>query len=108
MTGEQERERESTLGRGHTKTAHACREDVLTRKVQECDVFVPILSLEYEESVWCLGELKLALNLKKAIIPIWHSGDYPPPRTILRMQVGDIIIIIIVAPPVGLWSPSYG
>ncbi len=40
-------------------TTHSRREDVLTK---ECVVFVPILSTTYEESDWCVGELKMALN----------------------------------------------
>ncbi|KAG1681521.1 hypothetical protein FOA52_014027 [Chlamydomonas sp. UWO 241] len=37
-------------------------------------------------STMCLAELRLALDLNKPIIPLWHSGSYPPPKLVLRLS----------------------
>jgi hypothetical protein len=50
--------------------------------VEDCKVFVVLCSPTYGdpvESPWTKRELEMADNLKKPLIPVWHSGAYPPP-----------------------------
>ena len=48
--------------------------DGLTR----CDVFVALISTHYADSIWCIRELQEVDRLMKHILPIFHSGTYPP------------------------------
>jgi hypothetical protein len=53
----------------------------IQRAVRDCAVFVPICSATYGSPVrsrWTLRELELADARNKHIVPIWHSGTYPP------------------------------
>ncbi|KAG1676232.1 hypothetical protein FOA52_006449 [Chlamydomonas sp. UWO 241] len=63
-------------------------EDILTEKVDACTAFVAVISSTYEESHWCRAELEIAHNQGKLIIPLWHSGSYPPSK--LRMRLNGI------------------
>jgi hypothetical protein len=50
--------------------------------VEGCRAFVAVCSATYGDervSPWTFREIALADSLKKPIIPIWHSGRYPPP-----------------------------
>ncbi|KAL6764560.1 hypothetical protein V8C86DRAFT_3128782 [Haematococcus lacustris] len=46
--------------------------------VLACDVFVPLCSRTYGATKWTRRELHLADAEDRPIIPVWHSGDYPP------------------------------
>jgi hypothetical protein len=50
--------------------------------VEACQAFVILCSPTYGDpavSPWTKRELELADNLKKPLIPVFHSGAYPPP-----------------------------
>jgi hypothetical protein len=50
--------------------------------VETCQAFVILCSPTYGDPVvspWTKRELELADNLKKPLIPVFHSGTYPPP-----------------------------
>ena len=60
--------------------------DIWPRTVQEgvlnCRAFVVMCSTSYGDervSPWTFREIALADNQMKPIIPVWHSGVYPPP-----------------------------
>jgi hypothetical protein len=53
----------------------------IQRGVEECQAFVVLCSPTYGDDVaskWTKRELELADNLNKPLIPVWHSGPYPP------------------------------
>ena len=53
----------------------------IQRGVEDCKAFVILCSPTYGDAVrspWTERELVLADALKKPLIPIWHSGPYPP------------------------------
>jgi hypothetical protein len=53
----------------------------IQRAVRDCAVFVPVCSATYGsplKSRWTLRELELADARNKHIVPVWHSGAYPP------------------------------
>ncbi|GFR39834.1 hypothetical protein Agub_g328, partial [Astrephomene gubernaculifera] len=47
--------------------------------VINCEVFIALCSPSYGSSPWTFREFQLADNKEKCILPIWHSGPYPPP-----------------------------
>lgn len=60
----------------------------ITRAVQGCVAFIPIISSSYgskAQSEYTYKEYLLAQSLKKAIMPVHHSGDYPPLDLALHM-----------------------
>ncbi|GLC45467.1 hypothetical protein PLESTB_000317200 [Pleodorina starrii] len=50
----------------------------IQQAVAQCQVFIMMCSPGYGENKWSFNEFQMADNEKKAIIPIWHSGAYPP------------------------------
>ena len=50
-------------------------------------MFVAIISVNYPTSFWCENELRLAMEQGKLVIPIYHSGTYPPEN--LEMRLGE-------------------
>jgi hypothetical protein len=53
----------------------------IQRGVEDCAAFVILCSPTYGDaaaSPWTARELVLADNMKKPLIPVWHSGPYPP------------------------------
>jgi TIR domain len=51
---------------------------VITAAVRGCEVFVPICSPTYGATRWTKRELQMADRLNKKMVPIWHSGTFPP------------------------------
>ena len=54
---------------------------VIQKGVESCKAFVALCSPTYGDtnsSKWTYRELVLAANLEKLLIPVWHSGPYPP------------------------------
>eukprot|EP00457_Paulinella_chromatophora_P001934 gb/GEZN01001937.1/.p1 GENE.gb/GEZN01001937.1/~~gb/GEZN01001937.1/.p1 ORF type:complete len:882 (+),score=199.54 gb/GEZN01001937.1/:56-2701(+) len=50
--------------------------------VERARVFIPITSPTYgseSSSIWTYREIQMADNERRTILPIWHSGAYPPP-----------------------------
>jgi len=47
--------------------------------VNHCAAMVVICTETYGATTWTLRELQLADNKGKPLIPVWHSGTYPPP-----------------------------
>ena len=43
-----------------------------------CAAFVPVCSPGYGASPWTLRELGMAVRLQKVIVPVFHSGTFPP------------------------------
>ena len=69
---------------------------MIERGVEQCKAFVVLCSETYgDESPWIARELALADNLRKPLIPVWHSGAYPPKAVAIylagtqRIPVGD-------------------
>ncbi len=54
--------------------------DTIQRGVDECKAMVVLCSPSYGDiaSPWTKRELVLADSLRKPLIPVWHSGPYPP------------------------------
>lgn len=55
--------------------------NTIQQGVEDCKAFVVLCSETYGDeavSPWTKRELVLADNLKKPLIPVWHSGPYPP------------------------------
>ena len=53
----------------------------IQKGVEDCRAFVVLCSASYGDaaaSPWTKRELELADNLKKPLVPVWHSGPYPP------------------------------
>ena len=53
----------------------------IQKGVEDCKAFVILCSPSYGDeavSPWTKRELVLADNLRKPLIPVWHSGPYPP------------------------------
>ncbi|KAL6756861.1 hypothetical protein V8C86DRAFT_27314 [Haematococcus lacustris] len=46
--------------------------------ITDCQVFIPVCSKTYGDTKWTLRELHAADVANKEILPLWHSGDYPP------------------------------
>ena len=72
--------------------------ETIQRGVEQCKAFVVLCSPTYgdgEKSPWTMRELVLADNLKKPLIPVWHSGVYPPTAVAIylgekqRIPIGD-------------------
>jgi hypothetical protein len=55
--------------------------------VEGCTAFVVLCSPTYGDTKWTKRELHLADDLDKLILPVWHSGPYPPKAA--RMVLGD-------------------
>ena len=47
--------------------------------VLSCKAFVVLCSPTYGATEWTEAELSLAKNEGKPLVPVWHSGPYPPP-----------------------------
>jgi hypothetical protein len=45
---------------------------------RDCAALVVLCSPTYGDTVWTKRELVMADNLRKPLIPVWHSGPYPP------------------------------
>ena len=60
-------------------------EENIIHAVESCHVLVALISTHYADSPWCKGELKLATDKGKLIIPVFHSGEYPPHDLVLRL-----------------------
>lgn len=74
-------------------------ESMLVSGIEESSVFVPVCTATYgnpEHSEFTHKEFLLAHNIKKRIIPIWHSAEFPPPAlasylaTTQRVPSGDV------------------
>ncbi|KAL6749459.1 hypothetical protein V8C86DRAFT_2845553 [Haematococcus lacustris] len=46
--------------------------------ITDCQVFIPVCSETYGATKWTFRELHAADEANKEILPLWHSGDYPP------------------------------
>ena len=47
--------------------------------VRRCEALVVLCSPTYGDTQWTFRELQLADNHRKPIVPVWHSGPFPPP-----------------------------
>ena len=50
----------------------------ITHAAKTCAVFCPVVSRTFGASKWTLRELQMADESKRAIVPVWHSGPWPP------------------------------
>ena len=60
----------------------------IQRGVEGCRAFVVLCSPTYGDaavSPWTERELVLADNLRKPLLPVWHSGPYPPPAVAIYL-----------------------
>ena len=64
--------------------------EVIQAAVLGCTVFVAMCSREYatDASPWTTREFLLADENGKHIVPLWHSGTYPPPK--LALSLGGV------------------
>eukprot|EP00798_Chlamydomonas_sp_ICE-L_P022290 gene22290-29366_t len=72
------------LGAGD-KTAILLKSKLVEFGWTQCDALVAVISKTYGDSVWCKSEVKMAMGMKKLIIPLWHSGPYPPTSMALSL-----------------------
>ncbi|KAL6749461.1 hypothetical protein V8C86DRAFT_997394 [Haematococcus lacustris] len=56
--------------------------------ITDCQVFIPVCSKTYGDTKWTLRELHAADEANKEILPLWHSGDYPPSK--VRLYLGNL------------------
>ena len=64
---------------------------IISQGIVGCEVFIALISPSYAHpkmSPWTLKEFSLAEDEGKTIIPIFHSGTYPP--TELRLSLAGI------------------
>ena len=61
----------------------------LAEAINNCDLFVCVLSKEYVESKWCENEFDFALFSKKRLFPIHWGEDNLPAE--FKFRFGDII-----------------
>jgi hypothetical protein len=52
--------------------------ETIAAGVRDCAAFVVLCSPTYGDTVWTKRELVMADNQRKPLIPVWHSGPYPP------------------------------
>ncbi|KXZ51175.1 hypothetical protein GPECTOR_13g662 [Gonium pectorale] len=64
-------------GRGGETLGQRVQDDAV---VVGCSAFIAICSPTYGATEWTFNEFQLADNKKKPILPVWHSGPYPPPK----------------------------
>jgi hypothetical protein len=61
----------------------------IQKGVEDCKAFVILCSPTYGDPVdspWTKRELELADGLKKPLIPVWHSGVFPPHAVSISLQ----------------------
>ncbi|QPC81718.1 SUMF1/EgtB/PvdO family nonheme iron enzyme [Phototrophicus methaneseepsis] len=65
--------------------------DSICLNIEGCYAFVAILSQDYLDSVYCMGELEYALKLNKPIIALMlHDVDYPQQLNEQRLQFARV------------------
>jgi hypothetical protein len=57
----------------------------IQHQVRECRAFLVLATPSYGASLWTRRELVLADSHAKHIIPIWHSGPWPPPAAAIYL-----------------------
>ena len=63
--------------------------DILQSAVDGCKAFIVLCSPTYADrtlSEWTVDELNMAKMRRKKIFPVWHSGEYPPPKAFLALH----------------------
>jgi len=60
------------------------------KSIKSCDVFIAVLSPSYGTRKWCKRELNMADQYEKVIIPILHSGPYPPKEEGLHLTISQL------------------
>ena len=50
----------------------------LAAAIRGAAAVVAVCSPTYGATTWTQREVQMADNLRKPIIPLWHSGEYPP------------------------------
>ncbi|OWA51494.1 hypothetical protein BV898_15974 [Hypsibius exemplaris] len=53
-------------------------QDILNNAVKTCEVFVPIVTDSYGETLWTNREVKLADVMKKVVVPVSLIDSWPP------------------------------
>jgi formylglycine-generating enzyme required for sulfatase activity len=65
--------------------------DSICLNIEGCFAFVTILTQDYLNSVYCMGELEYALKLKKPVIALMlHQVDYPAKLNEQRLQFAQV------------------
>jgi sugar lactone lactonase YvrE len=60
--------------------------DLIQSGVRSCSCLVALCSPTYGGTLWTKRELVLADSLGKTILPVWHSGSWPPPGAQIYLQ----------------------
>ena len=66
-------------------------QDVLNDAVSNCTVFVPLVSLQYGQTLWTNREVKLADVLGKLIIPVNLLDSWPPKCLAIQFSTTQFI-----------------
>ena len=74
--------------------------DIIQCGVQRCKAMVVLCSPTYGDTVWTKREFGMADNLRKLLIPVWHSGPYPPAAVAIYLGIKQRI-------PTGNFSCGY-
>lgn len=67
---------------------------IIQAAVADCEGFIPLVSPTYgdrAESRWTYREYVMADQMQKSIIPVFHSGDYPPKSLRMRMATVNYV-----------------
>ncbi|XP_063435796.1 uncharacterized protein LOC134716722 [Mytilus trossulus] len=75
----------------HEITSGVDWQDSLNDDVRNCQVFVPLVTPKYGETLWTNREIKLADVLGKYIIPVSFLSDWPPPCLAIQFSTTQYI-----------------
>ncbi|XP_063433668.1 uncharacterized protein LOC134715430 isoform X1 [Mytilus trossulus] len=75
----------------HEITSGVDWQDSLNDAVRNCQVFVPLVTPKYGETLWTNREIKLADVLGKYIIPVSFLSDWPPPCLAIQFSTTQYI-----------------
>ena len=70
-------------------------QDVLNDAISNCSLFVPLITMQYGETLWTNREVKLADVLGKIIIPVNFLSDWPPKCLAIQFATTQFIRIPI-------------
>ena len=53
-------------------------QDILNMAITNCNLFIPLITMQYGQTLWTNREIKLADVLEKAILPVNFNKSWPP------------------------------
>ena len=80
---------------------------IINQAIETCRVFVVLCSPTYGTSEWAKEELPLAVACKRLVIPVWHSGSYPPPGSTTYLRDTIPYPRFFIPDPRGTFNQGY-